>query len=402
VEIDDYDPTVLGCRYLVVGGGMTADAACRGIRDHDADGSIVLVGAESHAPYARPPLSKALWTGKPEESIWRGTAELGVDLRLGRTLVSLDLDGHSATDDTGESYSFERVLLATGGRPRRLPSTPADVVYFRTYDDYRSLHERARDGTRVAVVGGGFIGSEIAAALTTSGCSVTMLFPESGIGARLFPGDLAEFVNGYYREKGVDVLAGELVAAVEHEEGVLRIRTESGRDVEADVIVAGLGIVPTTELAESAGLEVDDGILVDDRGRVPGSADVFAAGDVARFPVAALGGTRRVEHEDHANTHGRVVGANMAGADLAYDHLPFFYSDLFELGYEAVGDVDSRLDTLVEWETEHRKGVVCYLAEGLPRGFLLWDVWGKVDAARELIRAAAPVDPTVLRSLLAD
>jgi NADPH-dependent 2,4-dienoyl-CoA reductase/sulfur reductase-like enzyme len=127
---------------------------------------------------------------------------------------------------------------------------------------------------------------------------------------------------------------------------------------------------------------------------------VFAAGDVARFPVAALGGTRRVEHEDHANTHGRLVGANMAGADLPYDHLPFFYSDLFDLGYEAVGDVDSRLETVAEWIEPNRKGVVCYLAEGRPRGFLLWDVWDKVDAARELIRADAPVSPDQLRTLL--
>ena len=114
---------------------------------------------------------------------------------------------------------------------------------------------------------------------------------------------------------------------------------------------------------------------------------MFAAGDVARFPVAALGGVRRVEHEDHANTHGRHVGANMAGADAPYDHLPFFYSDLFELGYEAVGDVDSRLDTVEEWAEPNRKGVVCYVEDGKPRGFLLWDVWDKVDAARELIAA---------------
>ena len=126
-----------------------------------------------------------------------------------------------------------------------------------------------------------------------------------------------------------------------------------------------------------------------------------AAGDVARFPVPALGGTRRVEHEDHANTHGRVVGANMAGDDTPYDHLPFFYSDLFELGYEAVGDVDSRLTAVEEWVDPNRKGAVGYVdTDGKARGFLLWDVWGKVDAARELIRAGAAVDGTVLRSLL--
>jgi NADPH-dependent 2,4-dienoyl-CoA reductase/sulfur reductase-like enzyme len=140
---------------------------------------------------------------------------------------------------------------------------------------------------------------------------------------------------------------------------------------------------------------------VDELGRAGGRDDVFAAGDVARFPVAALGGTRRVEHEDHANTHGRVVGANMAGAAQPYDHLPFFYSDLFELGYEAVGDVDSRLDTVAEWADPNRKGVVAYVdGDGKARGFLLWDAWGKVDSARELIRAGAVVTPADLRPLL--
>jgi 3-phenylpropionate/trans-cinnamate dioxygenase ferredoxin reductase component len=389
-------------RYLVIGGGMTGDSACRGIRDHDDEGTIGLVGSEPHPPYVRPPLTKALWTGKEESSIWRKTDELGVDVRVGRRIVSVDPDARTATDDAGETYSYERVLLATGGTPRNLPSAPDGGVYYRTYDHYRLLRERVRDGLRVAVVGGGFIGSEIAAALTMNGCSVTILFPEPGIGARLFPSELSSFVSDYYRSKGVEVLAGEVVAEISRDDGGFRVETESGRTVEADEVVAGLGIVPNTDLAESVGLEVDDGIIVDDRGRAGGRDDLFAAGDVARFPVAALGGARRVEHEDHANTHGRHVGANMAGADAPYDHLPFFYSDLFELGYEAVGDVDSRLDAVAEWAEPNRKGVVCYVEDGKPRGFLLWDVWEKVDAARELIAAGDDVTPESLRALLSE
>jgi 3-phenylpropionate/trans-cinnamate dioxygenase ferredoxin reductase component len=383
-------------RYLIVGGGMTGDAACRGIRDHDADGTIGLFGAEAHEPYARPPLSKGLWSGKEESSIFRGTPELGVELHRGRRIVSLDLDGRTATDDAGESHAYEKILLATGGTPRQLPGGD-DVVYFRTLDDYRRLHDLAGDGVRVTVVGGGFIGSEIAAALTSNGCAVTMLFPEDGIGSRLFPADLSAFVNDYYREKGVTVLAGELVDSVDG----TSLTTKDETTVEGDAIVAGLGIVPATELAEASGLEVDDGVIVDEHGRAGGRDDVFAAGDVARFPIAVLGGTRRVEHEDHANTHGRVVGANMAGADEPYDHIPFFYSDLFELGYEAVGDVDSELDTVEEWADPNRKGIVAYVDDGgRARGFLLWDAWGKVDDARELIRGGAVVDAAALRSLL--
>jgi 3-phenylpropionate/trans-cinnamate dioxygenase ferredoxin reductase component len=384
-------------RYLIVGGGMTGDSACRGIRERDQSGSIGLFGAESHEPYARPPLTKALWKGKEESSIWRGTPDLDVDLHPGVRIVGLDLDARTVTDDAGGEHSYEKLLLATGGTPRRLPGDGDGVIYYRTLDHYRQLRDLAGDGVHVTVVGGGFIGSEIAAALAMNDCEVTIVFPDPGIGAKLFPAELSAFVNDYYRQKGVTVLAEQLV----EEATGGSVTTKDGTTVEGDAIVAGLGIEPTTELAEAAGLEIDDGIVVDEYGRASGREDVFAAGDVARFPVAALGGTRRVEHEDHANTHGKVVGENMAGADKPYDHLPFFYSDLFELGYEAVGDVDSRLDTVEEWAEPNRKGVVAYVdADGKARGFLLWDVWEKVDAGRELIRAGAVVAASDLRALL--
>jgi NADPH-dependent 2,4-dienoyl-CoA reductase/sulfur reductase-like enzyme len=386
-------------RYLIVGGGMTGDAACRGIRDHDPDGSIGVVGDEAHPPYARPPLSKALWQGKDEATVWRGTADLGgVELLLGRRIVELDLEGRTAADDAGESHRYERLLLATGGRPRRLPAGDGDVIYFRTLDDYRRVREAASEGARFVVIGGGFIGSELAAALTRNRCAVTMVFPEHGIGARLFPPGLADYVTDYYREQGAEVLPGELVEGIEGGS----VRLGSGRTLEADGIVAGLGIVPAVELAEASGLPTDDGIVVDELGRAGGREDVFAAGDVARFPALALGGTLiRVEHEDNANSHGRAVGANMAGANTPYTNLPFFYSDLFELGYEAVGEVDSRLETVEEWAEPNRKGVVCYVdGERRPRGFLLWDVWGKVDAARALIDAGAPLEQAQLETLL--
>ena len=387
-------------RYLIVGGGMTADAACRGIRSADPDGSIGLVSAEAHPPYARPPLSKKLWTGGAEDSIWRGTADLGVDVRLGRRIVSLDLEARHATDDAGETFGYDRLLLATGGSPRRLPFGGDAVVYFRTLDDYRHLRGRAIPGARVVVIGGGFIGSEIAAALAQNGCAVTMVFPEAGIGARVFPEELSGFVVDVYRSKGVEVLAGESVTGIETG-ATLRVATGNGRILEAESIVAGLGIQPNVDLASLAGLPVDDGIVVDQLGRVGGRDDVFAAGDVARFPIPALGGHTRVEHEDHANTHGARVGANMAGASEPYDHLPLFYSDLFELGYEAVGEVDARHDTLAHWTEPNRSGVVSYVdAKRRPRGFLLWDVWGRVDAARELIRGGRPIDQATLEELV--
>jgi NADPH-dependent 2,4-dienoyl-CoA reductase/sulfur reductase-like enzyme len=374
-------------RYLIVGGGMTGDAACRGIREHDTDGSIGLVGAEPHPPYDRPPLTKALWQGKDESSIWRSTEESGAELILGRRVVSLDLDAQTATDDQGEQYGYEKLLLATGGKPRRIPGLD-DALYYRTFDDYVRLRGLVGEGTSFLVIGGGFIGSEIAAALQSNGANATMVFPDDGICARLFPADLSQFVTDYYREKGVDVETGQTIAAGDPRLG------------EATAVVAGLGIEPDTALAEQAGLPVDDGIVVDDRGRIGGRDDVFAAGDVARFPIAALGTTMRVEHEDHAKSHGKAVGANMAGADTPYDHLPFFYSDLFDLGYEAVGELDSRHDTVEHWKEPGREGVVAYVDEdGKPRGFLLWNVWGKVDDARELIRGGRAVDAATVEGL---
>jgi 3-phenylpropionate/trans-cinnamate dioxygenase ferredoxin reductase component len=379
-------------RYLIVGGGMTADAACRGIRDVDTDGAIMLVGDEPHPPYARPPLSKALWKGDDESTIWRKTAELGVDLQLGRRITALDLERRVATDSHGDRYAYERLLLATGGRPRRLPFGGGEVLYFRTLDDYRHLRALADDGAHVCVIGGGFIGSEIAAALILNGAAVTMAFPELGVGARIFPEELSAAVSDHYRDRGAEVLVGQSVTGIERDGELTRVLLADGRVVIADAVVAGLGLEPNVELAESAGLTVGNGIIVDAFGHAGGREDVFAAGDVARFPVAALATELRVEHEDHAKSHGRRVGSNLAGAGQPYDHLPFFYSDLFDLGYEAVGELDSRLNTLVELNGVGDAGVVYYLdGERRPRGVLLWNLFGQVEAARVLIRAAEPV-----------
>ena len=384
-------------RYLVVGGGMAGEAACVGIREIDADGEIVVLGAEPSPPYARPPLSKALWKGDDESSVWYAIDDLGIELALGREAVALDLGERIVEDDQGERYRYERLLLATGGRPRRLPFGGDDVVYFRTLDDYRRLRELADRGGRFVVIGGGFIGSELAAALAMNELEVTMVFPDEGIGARVFPGALSLGLVEYYRERGVEVLPGASVTGIERTGPTTRVTLDDGRVLEADGVVAGLGIAPSEELAGAAGLEVANGVRVDALGRASGREDVFAAGDVARFPVSALGTETRVEHEDHARTHGRRVGANMAGAAEPYDHLPFFYSDLFDVGYEAVGELDPRLDTLVELDDVRGQGFVYYLdRDGRARGVLLWNTFGRVDDARELIRSGEAVAPGVL------
>jgi NADPH-dependent 2,4-dienoyl-CoA reductase/sulfur reductase-like enzyme len=374
-------------RYVVVGGGMTGHAAASAIRELDRDGPLAMISAEPDRPYARPPLSKGLWLGKPEEKVWLPEVP-DLRLHLGRRAVSLDLRAREIRDDRGGAYRFEKLLLATGGQPRRLPSDGGRVIYFRTLQDYRRL--RASEGRTVVVIGGGFIGSELAAALTAVGKEVAMVFPEDAIGARSYPAELARAITSYFEEKGVRVLAGDTVAAIEERGGRTVVRTGKGQELVADAVVAGLGIRPETALAESAGIACEDGILVDERleTSAPG---VFAAGDVARFPSIALGGRARVEHEDAALGMGRAAGRNLAGAGERYAALPFFYSDLFELGYEAVGRLDARLETVASWKTPFREGVVYYLEAGRVRGVLLFGIFGQVEAARRLVEAGAPV-----------
>ena len=376
-------------QHLIVGGGMTADAAVQGIRDADSSGTIGVIGDEEDAPYNRPPLSKGLWKGEPLEKIWRGTADRGATLHLGRRAVALDPGAHTVTDDHGQTYGYQKLLLATGGGVRRLPFGGDDVIYFRTLRDYRRLRQAADRPGRFVVIGGGFIGSEVAAALRMAGRDVVMIVPEQGLGARVYPPELSSFLASHYREKGVEVLTGEGVAGLERRAGRLSVRTTGGRDLQAEAVVAGIGIAPATALAAQAGMTVDDGIVVDEMLRTSAS-DVYAAGDVARFPSPALGRRIRVEHEDNALTMGGHAGRTLAGRAEPYRHLPFFYSDLFELGYEAVGDLDARLETVADWKQPFREGVIYYLQQGRVRGVLLWNTWGQVDAARALIAEPGP------------
>jgi 3-phenylpropionate/trans-cinnamate dioxygenase ferredoxin reductase subunit len=386
--------------YLIVGGGMAADAAARGIREVDQTRDIGVLSEEADAPYSRPPLSKGLWKGEPQDSVWRKTADVGVTLHLGKRVARLDPAARAVTDHRGATYGYRKLLLATGVRPKHLVAGGEDVIYFRTLADYRRVRELADKRKRFAVLGGGFIGSELAAALATAGCKVTMLFPEAGIGARTFPLDLSRHLNAFYEGKGVTLLPGQSVIGLVKKGRSYVVRTLNGTDVPADVVVAGLGVEPNMEMAEAAGLATDNGIVVDDRLRAT-HPDVYAAGDVAAVHSAVLGRRVRVEHEDSAVTMGRFAGRAMAGADDgAYDHLPFFYSDLFEIGYEAVGDLDPRLQTVSDWRTPLGEGVVYFLDGGRVRGVLLWNIGGQVDAARRLVAEPGPFNAGNLKGRL--
>jgi 3-phenylpropionate/trans-cinnamate dioxygenase ferredoxin reductase subunit len=379
-------------KYLIVGGGMCADAAVRGLRQVDAQGSIGLVGVEAHPPYDRPALSKGLWKDLPRERIWRKTEALGADLRLGRLVVKLDLRYKEAVDGQGQRYAFEKLLLATGGTPQHLAFDAPGILYYRTLDDYDRLRQLAEQGRRFAVIGGGFIGSEIAAALTMAGKEVVMVFPESAIGERSFPGPLARRLSDYYRQRGVELWAEDSLTGMTVLGKGWGVKTRKGRDARVDGVVAGVGLLPATELARSAGLTVRNGIDVDDLLRTS-HPDVYAAGDAASFYNPALAKRLRVEHEDNANMMGMQAGRNMAGEEEPYQHLPYFYSDMFDLSYEAVGELDPRLEMVEDWSKPYEQGVVYYLRQGRLRGVLLWNVPGQVMAARRLMAQPQPVSP---------
>jgi NADPH-dependent 2,4-dienoyl-CoA reductase/sulfur reductase-like enzyme len=385
--------------YLIVGGGMSADAAAHGIRQEDAKGTIAMVGAEPHAPYNRPPLSKALWKGDPVDSIWRKTQETGATLVRGRRIVNVDPSAGRAKDDGGTEYEYGKLLLATGGVPRRFRDAPEDVIYFRTFDDYRRLRGLADRGASFLVVGGGFIGSEIAAALRMQEREVTLVLRGEGIGDGIYPPELSKWLADYYRGKGVQVRTGMTVDRVESRNGRFHLAGGGGEPLAADVLVAGLGIEPAVDLARQIGLDVSDGVVVDEYLRTS-RANIYAAGDIANFHNPALNHRLRVEHEDNANTMGETAGRNMAGARRRYDHLPFFYSDLFDLGYEAVGDLSSRLQIVEDWKEKFREGVIYYLDKGRVRGVLLWNTWGQVDAARALIGEPGPFRAEQLKGRL--
>lgn len=384
--------------HLIVGAGMAADAAARGIRAVAPDASILVVGGDEDPPVRRPALSKDLWT---DDSTSPADADLGTADATGATVltgarvVALDPASHRArTED--DDITYGSLLIATGARPKHLDGLPASdrVLYFRTLADYRRLRQLAQRGSHVVVVGGGYIGSEVAAALTQVGVRVTMVFPEDSPGAGRFPAPIADQVRQKYEDEGVELRSGVGVEGGTASDDGVTVTLDDGTTLEATAVVVGLGVAPDSGLAATAGIDLadDGGIVVDDhlRTSVP---DVFAAGDVASYPDVRLG-RRRVEHEDNATTMGETAGRVMAGEDVAYQNTPFFYSDLFDLGYEAVGRLDPDLETFVD-ETDDG-AVVYYLDDDRVVGVLLWNVWDSVDAARDVIAGPRPDDLTGL------
>ena len=390
--------------YVIVGGGVAAASAVKGIRSQDPTGTVAVLGSEPDKPVYRPVLTKDLWL--KDDATLEGSSLAGdlddddaVDLLTDTTVTQLDPDAHVVRLADGSSVGYGKLLLATGAEPRTLSVDPGPrFIYYRTAADYQRLRAIVDEDSHVAVVGGGYIGSEITSALVQNDVAVTLVLDLEDVQEQMFPRALAASLTKAFEDRGVTVVHGSVGGGEETGEGV-RIRLDDGTDITADAAVIGVGVLPRTGLAEAAGLDVDNGIVVDDHLRTS-APDVYAAGDVALYPDALLG-QRRVEHVDHAEKSGEHAGKVMAGADEAYDYTPFFWSDILDAGYEAVGETSSRLDMVEDWKDgQVGTGVVYYVKSGAVRGVLLWNVWDSVDRGRELIAETAkePVtDPETLR-----
>jgi NADPH-dependent 2,4-dienoyl-CoA reductase/sulfur reductase-like enzyme len=382
-------------RYLIIGGGLAGASAIAGIRQQDKEGTIGLLCAETILPYHRPPLSKDLLWGKktfPEIFVFdeKYYADQKVTVHLRTRAKSIHPVKCFAADEAGNEYYYSKLLIATGGNPRQFSQAGEAVHYFRNARDYEILMQAVPRVKDFLIVGGGFIGAELAAGLIHLDRKVMMLFTGKGLLDHIFPADLSASVTDFYKQKGVYFFTEDDPAGFEPNNDRVKVTTKGGKKLETGWVIAGIGIDPEAELAQSAGLQIDKGIVVDKNLRTsrPG---IYAAGDLARFPCEALGQAMRLEHWDNAGAQGKCAGINMAGGSEPYGYLPYFYSDLFEMGFEAVGLLDAKMKTVSAWEIPFRKGVVVYLEDDQVKGVLLWQQTKMLDWARKLILDKAAV-----------
>ena len=384
----------------VVGAGLAGGKAVEALRAEGFGGRIVLFGDEPHHPYERPPLSKGYLQGNDERDTvfvhpesWYG--EHDVDLRLGAAVTGLDRHAHELMTDDGQPVHYDRLLLTTGASPRHLRLPGADlpgVHYLRTLDDSDALRAAFRPGANVVVIGGGWIGLETAAAARTAGATVTVLESAELPLLRVLGPQMAQVFAGLHRENGVDLRLGVTVAALRGAgSAVTGVELGDGAVIDADAVVVGVGVTPNVDLARQAGLDVDDGVLVNASLRTS-DAHVFAAGDVANAEHPVLGRRIRVEHWANALHQPEVAARSILGRDAVYDRLPYFFTDQYDLGMEYVGYASADDDVVVRGDLEGREFVALWVRDGRVVAGMNVNVWDVTDRIRDLILAREPAD----------
>jgi 3-phenylpropionate/trans-cinnamate dioxygenase ferredoxin reductase subunit len=385
--------------FAIVGAALAGAKAAETLREEGFEGRVVLIGAEQERPYERPPLSKDYLRGESgrekvyvhEEGFY---ASHDIELRLGCTVTRVDTSARQVALAGGETLGYDRLLLATGAEPRQLPVPGAEldgVVYLRSVDDSDALRGRLDRGGSVVVVGGGWIGAEVAASARQRGLDVTLVAPEPVLLERVLGAELGAVYRDIHADHGVRLLLGTGVEAFEGAGRVERVRTSDGSELECDFVVAGVGVAPRSALATAAGLPVDDGIIVDERLQtiVPG---VFAAGDVANAWHPFYGERIRVEHWANALNQGPAAARNMLGRAEPYDAIPYFFSDQYDVGMEYAGYATSWDRVVFRGDPASREFIAFWLAGDRVVAGMNVNVWDVTDHIQRLIRARVAVD----------
>jgi len=381
--------------YVIVGGGLAASSAVDGIREVDEDGTIVILSEEEDPPYHRPPLSKEYMqtAGAPRDLLsikptgWFDE-QPGITL-IGSALVDrLVVARLTAITEGGDAYRGSRLLLATGGRARVLPvpGLALDGVHtLRTAGDSEVIRAAARRADRVALVGAGFVGMELASTLRKIDVDVTVIDGADRVWTSVFPPPVSRFLQRYFEERGVQIVLGADVAALEGTGGVERVILADGEKIPADLVVIGVGLQPNDQVAREAGLAVTDGIVVDAYGETT-AGNIYAAGDVACHPDPVFGDLVRTEHWDHARAQGRLAGRNMAGVRDAYEHVSYFFTHVFDLSINVFGRTADAERTIVSGELGSGRSVVYCVVDGRLSGTILMNANDAMDECRELVR----------------
>jgi 3-phenylpropionate/trans-cinnamate dioxygenase ferredoxin reductase subunit len=392
-----------GPTFVIAGASLAGARAAEALRTEGFEGQIVLIGHERHYPYERPPLSKGYLQGSEardsifvHEEGWY--AEHGVDLRLGVGVTAIDRELRQLTLSTGETVGYDKLLLTTGATPTLLPVPGAGangVQYLRSVDDSERLRETLSAVSSVVIVGAGWIGLEVAAAARNAGVATTVVSMEEQPLLAVLGPEVAPVFADLHREHGVDLRLGtEVDRILVSADAATGVRLADGTELSADAVIVGIGVTPAAELAEAAGLNVDGGVLTD-AGLRTSDPDIYAAGDVARAYHPLIGARLRVEHWANARHQPVAAARSMLGQDVAYDRLPYFFSDQYDLGMEYTGYVapDGYDRVVFRGDVGKREFVAFWMSRGQVLAGMNVNIWDVTDDIRDLIRDGLPVDP---------
>jgi 3-phenylpropionate/trans-cinnamate dioxygenase ferredoxin reductase subunit len=392
--------------FVIVGASLAGAKAAEELRSQGFDGRVVLLGAEAERPYERPPLTKDYLRGESErDKAYVHAADFyadnEIDLETATTVTAIDPAGSRVTLDDRRTLDFDRLLLTTGAEPRRIPVDGAGldgVYYLRTFADCDALRGRLDAGGRVVVVGAGWIGSEFAASARQRGLDVTIVDPLALPNERIFGPEIGSFYRDVHAQHGVELVLGDSVEAFAGDNAVARVLTAGGREIDCDFVVVGIGVAPRVELARDGGLDVDDGILVDEmlRTSVP---NVFAAGDVARAWHPFYGERVRVEHWSNALNQGPAAARAMLGEPTSYDRIPYFFSDQYDVGMEYSGYAPKWDEVVFRGDRESGEFIAFWLKDQRVLAGMNVNVWDVNEHVQALIRSRQPIKAATLSDL---